>query len=297
MSCKSIKEQWKGARGQGMDLWVEERHRNIFATRFKCERVLFSEKSPFQKVEVVETDFFGKMLLHDGIVMMSERDEFIYHEMIAHTPLCVHPGAERVLIIGGGDGGSAREVLKHPHVKECHLVEIDEVVIKAAKRHLPRVGLVFQNPRLKLHIEDGVRFVKQSRMKFDVVLVDSSDPVGPAKPLFDEAFYRDVLALLREPGILIVQAESPFFEAPTQRFIIKTLKSLFPLTDLYHYNNMVYPGGLWSFGWASRGGLHPLRDLKEERAGQLKGLSYYNADIHRAAFAHPEFIKNNLSSG
>ncbi len=277
-----------------LDLWVEETHRDFFATRFRCSRVLFSEKSPFQQVDVVQTTGFGKMLLNDGIVMLSEKDEFIYHEMIAHVPLCLHPCPQRVLIIGGGDGGTAFEVLRHKSVRECHLVEIDKVVIKASKACFPKWTPAFKDKRLKLHIEDGVQFVKNTPQNFDVVLVDSTDPIGPGKALFNKNFYRDVCNLIKnKEALLVLQAQSPFFERETQKFIFKTLKSLFPFVWFYHYTNMVYPGGMWSFALASHS-LNPLKDFQAEKASELKGLCYYNPSVHRAAFAQPEFVKHQF---
>ena len=282
--------------GAGMDLWVEERHRNYYGTRFRCTRSLFSGRSEYQYIDVVETAGHGRMLLNDGIVMLSEKDEFIYHEMMAHVPLFTHPHPIKVLIIGGGDGGVAREVLRHKNVQECVLVEIDKMVVDTAKKYFPKIARSFKNPRLKLRIQDGVRFVRESSQIFDVVLVDSTDPVGPAKKMFGAPFYRDIFRLLSKEGILVVQAESPFFEIQTQKFILRALKSLFPLTALYNYSNTVYPGGLWSFAFASKK-YHPLKDFQEEKAKKVNwDLSYYNTNIHCSSFAQPEFVKKALKS-
>ncbi len=277
-----------------MDLWVEERHRHYYGTRFRCRQVLFSGKSEYQYIDVVETEGHGRILLNDGVVMLSEKDEFVYHEMMAHVPLCVHHYPEKVLIIGGGDGGTAREVLRHENIAQCVLVEIDKMVVETAKKYFPKIACSFETPRLNLKIQDGAQFVKETKQKFDVVLVDSTDPFGPAKALFSEAFYKDIFKLLSDEGLLVVQAESPFFELPTQKFILQSLKSVFPLTALYNYSNTVYPGGLWSFAFASRK-YHPVKHFQEARAKKLDGkLSYYNTDIHRAGFAQPEFVKQYL---
>ena len=284
---------WDG-KSASMDLWVEERHRNYYSTRFRCKKVLFSGKSEYQYVDVVETEAHGRMLINDGIVMLSEKDEFVYHEMMAHVPLFIHPQPEKVLIIGGGDGGVAREVLRHQSVHQCVLVEIDEMIVDISKKYFPKTACSFESPRLKLKVQDGVEFVKESNQKFDVVLVDSTDPFGPAKDLFSESFYKNVFNLLAENGVLIVQAESPFFEIPTQKFILQSLRSVFPLTFLYNYSNTVYPGGLWSFAFASKK-LHPLKNFQEERVEEVNwNLSYYNENIHKAAFAQPEFVKKEL---
>ena len=288
-----MSSHWDKHKSGSMDLWVEEKHRGYFATRFKCKKVLFSGKSKWQHIDVIETEGHGRMLLNDGIVMISERDEFVYHEMISHVPLFVHPQPKSILIIGGGDGGAAGEVLRHD-VEKCVMVEIDEMVVQVCKEYFPKIASSFKNPKLSLKIQDGVKFVKESSQKFDVILVDSTDPLGPAKALFSASFYKDVHSLLNEDGILVAQAESPFFELETQAIILEALKPVFPLISLYHYSNTVYPGGFWSFAFASKKH-HPVKDFKPEKVQQKNwDLSYYNADIHKAAFAQPEFVKKAL---
>lgn len=277
-----------------MDLWVEERHRDYYGTRFRCKKVLFSGKSEYQHIDVIQTKAHGKMLLNDGIVMLSEKDEFVYHEMMAHVPLFVYPKAENVLIIGGGDGGVATEVLRHKSVNHCTLVEIDQMVVDVAQQYFQNIAISFKNPKLYLKVQDGVQFVETTDQKFDVALVDSTDPFGPAKGLFSESFYKNVFNVLKEDGILIVQAESPFFEIATQKFILESLRAVFPFTYLYNYSNTVYPGGLWSFAFASKK-YHPIIDFQKEKWRQVRwNLSYYNEGIHRAAFAQPEFVKKEL---
>ena len=287
------KPKWE-EKTSGMDLWVEERHRDFYSTRFRCSKVLFTGKSPYQHIEVVKTLGHGLMLLNDGIVMLSEKDEFIYHEMMAHVPLCVHPKPEKVLIIGGGDGGVAKEVFRHPTIKQVTLVEIDKMVVEVAKKYFPKIASSFAHKKLDLKIQDGIQFVKNAKQKFDVVLIDSTDPFGPAKGLFSPAFYKNVFRILTEEGLLVLQAESPFFEIKTQKFILQSLRSLFPLTALYNYSNTVYPGGLWSFALASKK-YHPLKDFYPKRARKLSPhLSYYNEDMHRSAFAQPAFVQKAL---
>ena len=277
-----------------MDLWVEERHRDYYGTRFRCEKILFSGKSKYQHIDVIQTKAHGRMLLNDGIVMLSEKDEFVYHEMMAHVPLFVHPKPENVLIIGGGDGGVATEVFRHKSVKHCTLVEIDQMVIDVAQKYFQNISMSFKSPKLQLRVQDGVQFVKTTDQKFDVALVDSTDPFGPAKGLFNEAFYKNIFSLLKEDGLLVVQAESPFFEIETQKYILKSLGAMFPFIYLYNYSNTVYPGGLWSFAFASKKH-HPLVDFQKEKWGQVRwDLSYYNKGIHLAAFSQPEFVKKEL---
>jgi spermidine synthase len=277
-----------------MDLWVEESHRDVIAQRYRVRQVLFSEQSPFQRVEIVETEGLGKMLLHDGLVMITERDEGIYHDMIAHVPLFVHPEPQKVLVIGGGDGGTVREVLRHPSVQSCRLVEIDGLVIDACRQHFSFTSAALDDPRVTVQIDDGVRFVRETSERFDVVIVDSTDPIGPAAPLFGSEFYGDVQRVLTPQGLVVSQAESPFYEQELQYSLVKILKEVFPKTHIYNYSNLTYPGGLWSFTFASQG-LCPLGDFHLDRV-LTSGLEffYYSAAVHRAAFCLPAFMARDL---
>jgi spermidine synthase len=280
---------------RGDEKFIEENHREGVALRFGLVRRLFSQMSPFQKVEIVETTHHGRMLLNDGAVMVSERDEAIYHEMMAHVPLFVHPDPRRVLIIGGGDGGTAREVLRHPSVEKCVMVEIDGAVVEGCRKFIPQTAKALDDARLRLEIGDGVAFVKDSAEKFDVVLVDSTDPVGPAQPLFGGEFYENVRRRLNADGIVVAQGETPFYESDAQAALMKILGEKFPVVMPYNFTNMTYPGGLWSFIFASQG-LHPVRNFVPERAAGLKlEYFYYNAAIHRAAFSLPSFQNRRLA--
>jgi spermidine synthase len=276
------------------DLWLSEEHQGTVKLSFKVKKSLFSGKSPFQQIDVVETLGHGNMLLNDGVVMLSERDEFVYHEMIAHVPLFVHPAPRRVLIIGGGDGGTAREVLRHREVQRAVMVEIDEMVVSASRAHLPAVSCALEDPRLVLLIEDGVRFAAETRERFDVVIVDSTDPEGPAVPLFNQAFYRNVAGLLTEDGILVSQAESAYYDKALQGAMLANQRPFFPRLHLYLYSNLTYPGGLWSFGFASKK-LCPIRDFHPRRVAQAGlPMRYYNPGVHLGAFMLPGFVKENL---
>ena len=278
------------------DLWLREVHQDAVALAFRVVRTIFSGRSDYQRVDVVETAAHGRMLLNDGVVMLSERDEFVYHEMIAHVPLFVHPAPRRVLIIGGGDGGTAREVMRHRRIDQVVLVEIDALVVKACRRHLPSVAAAFDDPRLELIIGDGVAYAAQCRQTFDVVIVDSTDPVGPAQPLFDEAFYRSVSRLLADDGILVTQAESPFYDTALQCQMLARQRSCFQRLHLYLFPTLTYPGGLWSFGFASRG-LCPVGDLDPGRiAAADLACRYYSAAVHRAAFVLPGFVVESLGA-
>ena len=197
--------------------WIEENFKDRIIMRYPMKRTLFSEKSPFQQVDVVETDGFGNMLLNDNYVMITERDEFIYHEMIAHVPLFVHPEPKKVLVIGGGDGGTIREAIRHPSVEHCDLVEIDGAVIEACKKFIPLTASALDNSRVSVHVEDGVKFARQCPANtYDVIMVDSTDPIGPSEPLFGPDFYKNIHRILKRDGIVVSQAESLFYELDTQ---------------------------------------------------------------------------------
>ena len=273
--------------------WIEEKQGDFFAQKYKVERCLFSEQSPFQKVEVVETAKYGRMLFNDSLAMVSEWDEYVYHEMIAHVPLLVHPRPERVLIIGGGDGGTAREVVRHPAVADCTVVEIDEVVVRASREYLPFCAESFSHPKVKLVIGDGVDFVaNHGPNAFDVVLVDSTDPIGPATPLFGQDFYCNLQRCLKEDGIVVSQGESPWLEMEMQKKLLEIKHSLFDVVACYNYNNLIYPGGDWSFTWGAKK-YHPLKDRHQSGAETLD-CRYYNPKVHEASFALPTFQRNQV---
>lgn len=278
-----------------LDLWVQETHQDCVALSFKVEKTLFSGKSPYQQVDVVQTAEHGGMLLNDGIIMVSERDEYVYHEMIAHVPLFVHPSPKRVLVIGGGDGGTVRELLKHEVVERIVMVEIDEMVINACREYLPSISYGLDDPRVELLVDDGVKYVAAAAETFDVVLIDSTDPIGPAAPLFDRQFYQNVAELLSDQGIMISQAESPFYDFKIQSGMLENQRPFFNRLHLYTFTNLTYPGGLWSFGFGSKG-LCPLADFDPDRIdAEAVHTLYYTPDIHVASFLLPKFVKENLS--
>lgn len=274
-------------------IWTEEVHRDIYVMRYNTLRTLFSGKSEFQKVDVVETKGYGKMLLNDDLVMVTERDEFIYHDMIAHPALFVHPNPKKVLVIGGGDGGTAREVLRHKSVEKCVMVEIDEMVVNACREFIPQTASELDNPKLELIIGDGVKYVAETKEKFDVIIVDSTDPIGPATPLFGPEFYHNINKVLNDDGIVVSQAESPFYETENQVGLLKVLNQVFNDVYLYTFHNLTYPGGLWCFSFATKK-YNPIKDFDAKRVKE-SGLSfgYYNPSIHRSAFSLPEFMVKN----
>lgn len=279
------------------ELWIEEKVEDFYGMRFRVEKTLFSGKSEFQSVDVVETRHHGRMLFNDGLVMLSEKDEFIYHDMITHPALFVHPNPKRVLIIGGGDGGTAREVLRHQGVEKVVMVEIDKMVVDACREFIPQTASELDNPRLELIIGDGVEYMAKSAQKaekFDVILVDSTDPIGPATPLFGKEFYQNIYQSLSDDGIVVSQGESPFYHSNVQSSMLTLLSGIFPVLRLLNFTNMCYPGSFWSFTFASKK-YHPLKDFNEARVLE-SGLKfdYYNEEIHRACFSQPEFVRREF---
>jgi spermidine synthase len=277
-----------------MALWFEEEQGGQ-ARKFRVERTIYQAVSPFQRIDIVETSALGRMLLLDGLVMCSEGDEFIYHEMMAHVPLFSHPKGRSVLIIGGGDGGTAREVLRHPSVERCTLVEIDGMVVDACKAHFHQTACAFEDPRLTLYVQDGIAFVAQSEERFDLILVDSTDPQGLAAPLFGDEFYRHIFRLLTDDGMVVAQAESAYFQPDQQRAVLARMNSLFPRNYLYQYFNLSYPGNMWGFALGSKGPC-PLLDFREvDLNASGMEFRYYSAAIHRASFALPAFQARNVA--
>ena len=227
------------------------------------------------------------MLLLDGIIQTSVRDEFIYHEMLAHVPLFVHPNPKRVLIIGGGDGGTLRETLKHPSVEEVHLVEIDERVIDASRKYLPELSGGFDDPRAKVVIRDGIEYVAEVKGAYDVILIDAPDPEGAAVGLFSTDFYANARDALGDDGVLAAQTESPFIDPKLVKEIYDRIWAQFPLCRLYTAHVPSYSVGIWSFALALK---RPEMFERYRRAGGEFKTRYYNSEIHAAAFALPEYI-------
>ena len=271
--------------------WFAENHKDILNMGFKYKKSLFDKNSSYQNVKIIETEGFGNMLINDNIVMTCERDEFVYHEMISHVPLFSHPHPKDVLIIGGGDGGTAREVLKHKYLERCIMVEIDSLVVEACKKHLKTTAVSFNNSKLDLKIEDGFDFVARYQSAFDIIIVDSSDPIGPSSVLFGSDFYKNIHKALKTDGIVVAQAESPFYEIEIQKNMLKICQGLFHRAGFYNYSNLTYPSGLWSFLFASKSP-HPIKDFQPDRV-KNSGLSfrYYNEEIHKSSFTQPQFAK------
>lgn len=278
------------------DIWFTERNETTALSLKHDGQKLFEKITPFQKVEVYNTLEYGNMLALDGMVMCTEKDEYVYHEMITHVPMLLHPDPQKMLVIGGGDGGTAREILKHQGVDSIELVEIDNAVVEASKLHLPTISPAFGHSKLQLKIEDGIKFVKNvSDESFDLVIVDSTDPVGPSEGLFTKDFYLDVYRILTKQGIMVTQSESPRFNQSVFKEIYQCYRDIFGLHQVHCYLAYIptFPTGMWSFSFCSKGNIHPINDLDQDRVTKFideNQLSYYNLDVHRAAFALPNFV-------
>jgi len=270
-----------------LELWVTEYQTPALGFTCKITETLKVEQTDFQHLAVVETEQFGRMLLLDGMVMTTDTDEYVYHEMITNVALNSHPNPQNVLIIGGGDGGALREAVKHPKVNKATLVEIDDKVIVASRQYFPKLSCSFEDPKSAVVVDDGIEFIKQRKNEFDVIIVDSTEPVGPAVQLFSSEFYRECSAALKEDGMLVVQSESPFFNADVIKMAFGGIQSVFPLTKLYLASIPTYPSGLWSFTLGSK--KYDPEQLTNKNTSDLK---YYNEDVHQAAFKLPGFVKD-----
>ncbi|NLB17357.1 MAG: polyamine aminopropyltransferase [Syntrophomonadaceae bacterium] len=276
------------------NVWFTELHQNRAGLTIKIKKLLYSGESPFQRIDIIDTYEFGKMLVLYGSIMITEKDEFVYHEMLGHVPLYTHPDPRQVLVIGGGDGGTIREVLKHPEVERATLVEIDEMVVQKCQEYFPDVAGQLSNPRARVLFEDGERYLATTSEKFDVILCDAADPIGPAEVLFQKEFHQMAYDCLNEDGIFVTQSESPFFHQRTLKNMYQNLSKIFPIVKVYWAYIPTYPSAIWSFTLCSKK-YDPIADFDLNR--YLKSnpeTNYYNEGIHKAAFVLPNFIKKLL---
>lgn len=280
--------------------WYTEQWSNECNFSIKYEKELHSEKSPFQQIDFYQGKEFGTFFTLDGLMMVNEKDEFIYHDMIVHPAFATNPNIKKVLIIGGGDGGTAREVLRYPSVEEVVMVEIDERVFRLCQEYLPVTAKgVEEDKRMELRFEDGLAYVKNAPdASFDLILVDSTDPISVGEGLFTTAFYQECYRVLKKDGILINQHESPYFAeyAENMRKARKKIKAIFPITNVYQYHMPTYPSGHWLFGFASKT-FDPVKDIRVEdwKSFGLK-TKYYNTDLHVGAFQLPSYVKEALET-
>ncbi|MHB1628769.1 MAG: polyamine aminopropyltransferase [Bacilli bacterium] len=272
-----------------MDLWFTEKQTPDFGITAKITHTLHTERTEFQDLALIETAEWGRMLVLDGCVMTTLRDEFVYHEMIAHVALSAHPKPEKILVVGGGDGGVMREIIKHHTVKKAVLAEIDGRVIELSKQYLPEIAVALTDPRVDVRVIDGIAHVNGEEAEYDVIIVDSTDPIGPAVGLFAKEFYQGISRALKPDGIFVAQSESPFLHGDLIRRVQSDVADIFPLTRLYLAAIPTYPSGLWSFTVGSKV-YDPAAIADRERTNGLQ-TRYYTPELHAAAFQLPRFVR------
>lgn len=275
--------------------WFDEQLHGAHRQGLKVDAVLYDSETEHQRLQVFQNPQFGRFLTLDGVVQTTEGDEFIYHEMMAHTPIIAHGNARRVLIIGGGDGGMAREVLRHDAVEHVTMVEIDAGVVEFSKEYLPTLSAgAFDDPRLSLVIADGAEFVKTCQDRFDVIIVDSTDPIGPGEVLFTDTFYGRAKRLLNDGGIIVTQNGVPFMQGEELTNTMRAFRALFADATCYLATIPTYAGGPMAFGWGTDGDARatPLEVLEGRFAASgVTGLRYYTPEVGQAAFALPGYVK------
>jgi len=279
-----------------MELWYTENHSKEAKFSIKVEKQLYSGKSDFQRIDVFETNEFGKFFTLDGLVMITEKDEFIYHDMIVHVPMATNPGIRKVLVIGAGDGGTVRELVRYKSIEKIDMVEIDKLVVDVCREYFPNSTSGLDDERVSLYFEDGLKFVSEKRNEYDLIIVDSTDPIGPGEGLFTSVFYENCYKALTKEGILVNQHESPFYEEyqKAMQRAHKRIHEFFPISKVYQVHIPTYASGHWLFGFASKS-IDPVMDLNEDNWNAL-GLEtgYYNTEIHKASFALPNYVKKLL---
>ena len=265
-----------------------------FGIAIEKDKVLFHDKSPYQEVEVFSSRAFGNVLTLDGLMMVTERDEYFYHELITHIPMLTHQNPKNILVIGGGDGGTVRELLKYNSVEHIDMVEIDGMVIEASKKFFPTVSCGLDDKRVSVLVQDAIDFIKDKENLYDIVLIDSTDPIGPGEGLFNENFYNNVKRALKPNGIVVPQTEGPFGQSENMRKTYKLLRKVFRNVAPYCSPMPTYPGGYWSWGFCSQDVEIPsdYTKIDEKRAENIsKTCKIYNRKLHCAVFCVPNFVE------
>lgn len=279
-----------------MDLWFTEHYTKDVRFSIRIKEHLYHDVSPYQDIDFFESEEFGTFFTLDGLMMVTERDEFIYHDMIVHVPMAVNPIISKVLVIGGGDGGTVRELTRYSGIERIDMVEIDEMVVSACRKYLPQTAHKLDDPRVHLHYEDGAAFMERPVDEYDLIIIDSTDPFGPGEGLFTRSFYNHCHKALKSDGILINQHESPFYERDRKAMARahQRLSQTFPIAEVYQFHMPTYPSGHWLFGFASKK-FHPLKD-HQPKEWEAIGLEtrYYNSNLHQGAFALPNYVRQAL---
>ncbi len=279
-----------------MELWFSEKHTKNCKFSIKVDKQIYTAKSDFQRIDVFESKEFGRFLTLDGYMMLTEKDEFIYHEMITHIPMAVHPNVKNVLVIGAGDGGVARELTRYATIESIDIVEIDEMVVDVCRKYLTQTACGFDDKRVNLYFQDGLKFIRKCEDKYDLIIVDSTDPFGPGEGLFTKEFYGNCFKALKEDGIMVNQHESPFYEddAIAMQRAHKRIVESFNISRVYQAHIPTYPSGHWLFGFASKK-YHPVGDLMAKEWDQLAlKTKYYNTNLHKGAFYLPNYVEELL---
>lgn len=281
-----------------MELWFTENHTDNVRFSIRVDKHIESIQSDYQKIDVFQTPEFGRVLVIDGYVMLTEKDEFIYHEMITHVPMAVNLNIKKVLVIGAGDGGTVRELTRYDFVESIDMVEIDKKVVEVCKEYIPQTASRLSDKRVNLYFEDGLKFVKTKSNEYDLIIVDSTDPIGPGAELFSVEFYDNCFNALVNDGILVNQHESPYYknDAEAMQSAHKKLKNIFPIAEVYQAHIPTYGSGHWLFGFASKK-YDPVTDLNEKLWNSL-GIetNYYNTELHKGSFYIPNYVKKLLSN-
>lgn len=271
-----------------MEMWLKEMQIESAAMTYKVKETLVRKKTKFQDLAILDTEAFGRMLVLDGIIQTTIRDEYIYHEMMTHIPLFSHPCPKKVLVIGGGDGGVIREVVKHTEVEKVVLCEIDGDVIEECKKYLPEISCALEHEKCEIFVGDGIQYVKDHKNEFDVIIVDSTDPFSIAEGLFGGNFYKDIYESLTEGGLFVAQTETPFFLPEVVKKTVEDAKAVFPITKLFTTTIPTYPGGFWSFTIGSKKYDPSLVDVSKIPEIDTK---YYTHELHKASFVLPKYVK------
>lgn len=281
-----------------MELWYTEQHTDNVRFSIKVDKHLYTGQSEFQRIDVFKSKEFGTFFTLDGLMMVTEKDEFIYHDMIVHVPMATNPKIKNVLVIGAGDGGTVRELTRYDSITNIDMVEIDKLVVDVCREHLPQTASKLDDPRVQLYFEDGLKFVRSKENTYDLIIVDSTDPFGPGEGLFTKEFYGNCFKALKDDGILVNQHESPYYEgyAKSMQRAHKRIREFFPVCRVYQAHIPTYPSGHWLFGFASKK-FDPLTDIDEQAWNSL-GLQtkYYNTEVHKGCFALPNYVKELLIS-
>ena len=279
-----------------MELWFTEFHSNDAKMSIRVDKHLHSEQSEYQRIDVFESPEFGRFLTLDGLMMLTEKDEFMYHEMITHVAMASNPDIKRVLVIGAGDGGTIRELCRFKSVEHIDMVEIYRQVVELCKEFIPQTACSLDDPRVHIYFEDGLKFVRGAENEYDLIIVDSTDPFGPGEGLFTKEFYGNCYKALTEDGILVNQHESTFYDeyAEAMKRAHSRIKSFFPIALVYQAHIPTYPSGHWLFGFASKK-YHPVLDQNAEWWVE-QGLKthYYNRFVHSGCFALPQNVRDVL---